>query len=144
MTPLASLSDEELVAVALRLPVPTLARILRSDRPGLAKVSLTVAECMRRINAAGFAWEFRAIAITHGTTLDEVLAGSQRPRIVVARHAMWRHAKAAGRSYPEIGAMFDRDHSSVIYACMSPEERLARNRVRCDASRLAIAARKAA
>lgn len=57
----------------------------------------------------------RRICLGHGATLDEVLSASRHPRIVRARHRLWMILRdTLDLSYPELGALFDRDHTTIM------------------------------
>jgi len=59
----------------------------------------------------------RAVARYSRVTLQEIHGRSSAPVIVRARHlAMFMVRVDSGRSYPEIGSFFGRDHSTVIHA----------------------------
>jgi hypothetical protein len=47
-------------------------------------------------------------------SVDNLLNRSRLPRNCRARHELWLEMKDAGFSSPEIGAMFGRDHSTVL------------------------------
>jgi chromosomal replication initiation ATPase DnaA len=52
----------------------------------------------------------------HGCTVIDIYSLTRRPSIVAARHeAMWS-ARQLGLSYPEIGDIFGKDHTTVISA----------------------------
>ena len=58
------------------------------------------------------------VAKAHRVTVSDILGQSRRVPIVTARHeAMRRIRSELGYSFPQIGRMFDRDHSSIIWAC---------------------------
>ena len=66
------------------------------------------------------------IATTHRLTVDDFKGPVRTYRISHPRqYAMWRIRKDTGLSYPEIGRMFNKDHTSVINACQVVPERLA-------------------
>lgn len=48
---------------------------------------------------------------------SEILGRSRNPRIVRARHLVWRSLREKGYSYPEIARSCGVNHSSVQYAC---------------------------
>ena len=60
------------------------------------------------------------IALRHGLTRHDILGWSRKDHIVKARQHCFRHFRQKtvnGRimSYPEIGRLFGRHHSTVIY-----------------------------
>lgn len=68
------------------------------------------------------------LARQHGATVDEVLAQDKTPRVSHARQAIWyalRHHPERRYSYPDIGRLFGRDHSTVLAGVRAHERRLA-------------------
>lgn len=68
------------------------------------------------------------LARQHGATVDEVLAQDKTPRVSHARQAIWhalRHHPERRYSYPDIGRLFGRDHSTVLAGVRAHEQRLA-------------------
>ncbi len=57
-----------------------------------------------------------AIARSHSVALRDVLGRSRTLRVVEARRVAMAYARSLGLSYPEVGALFGRDHSSVMFA----------------------------
>lgn len=58
------------------------------------------------------------IAKEYQIPVDIIIGPSKKREIVRIRHlAMYRARVETGRSYPDIGRMFNRDHTSVISAC---------------------------
>jgi chromosomal replication initiator protein len=57
------------------------------------------------------------IAVTHDTTREDIIGPRRYPHLVEARReAMRRVRDELGYSYPQIGRIFNRDHSSVIWS----------------------------
>lgn len=71
----------------------------------------------------------REEAARNGYTVEELREDNRTKRITMVRqYAMWRARKETGRSWGEIGLVFKRDHTTVIYAyekveAMPPELR---------------------
>lgn len=64
------------------------------------------------------------LARQHGATVDEVLSPSRSPRVSHARQAIWyalRHHSERRYSYPDLGRLFGRDHSTIIYGVRAYE-----------------------
>lgn len=58
-----------------------------------------------------------AVAASSGVSVSAILGSSKRADIVLARQvAMWLVRDRTDWSYPQIGAMFDRDHTTVMHA----------------------------
>jgi len=55
------------------------------------------------------------IALKHGFDRHDLLGRKRQPRISKARHEAYYHFRRKGWSYPEIGRLFGRDHSTIIY-----------------------------
>lgn len=53
----------------------------------------------------------------YGIGVDEVLGRGRDPRTVEARHAAMWLLRARGLTFTAIARIFDRDHSTVLYAC---------------------------
>jgi chromosomal replication initiation ATPase DnaA len=78
--------------------------------PAIPETLVTPREVIRAMIAA----EAEAV----GLTLADVLGPCRQRPIVRARHRAIRKVRAAypAKSFPEIGRIFHRDHSTVIYA----------------------------
>ncbi len=64
--------------------------------------------------------------IAHFKIPIEALLGQMRdPQVIIARHVAWSLERKRGLSYPQIGALYKRDSSSVVVACNHMTERLA-------------------
>lgn len=55
------------------------------------------------------------VATEHAMTVGELLGGSHDPRYVAARRRFAFQARERGYSYPQIGRMLHKHHSSVIH-----------------------------
>lgn len=58
-----------------------------------------------------------SIADDHGLTRNDILGRSRSPRVVRARHEAMARVRALGFSYPELGRIFNRDHTTIMQAC---------------------------
>ena len=68
-----------------------------------------------KMDAIDLTEEFEAIAKAEGTTIAEVLSESHEPHVSRARSAMWHVLRERfGWSYPAIGKLFHRDHSTIM------------------------------
>lgn len=57
----------------------------------------------------------RAVAAHYGQSIGEMLSQRHTPRLARPRHiAMYLARELTPRSYPEIGRMFRRDHTTVM------------------------------
>jgi len=57
----------------------------------------------------------KAIARKHGFEFATLKARCQSRRFIEARRECYAYLRGRGWSYPEIGAHFERDHTTVIY-----------------------------
>ena len=59
-----------------------------------------------------------AIAVKHGMTAADIRGPDRRHKFVIARHEAMAAVKQAkpDMSYPQMGRLFNRDHSTVLYA----------------------------
>lgn len=59
------------------------------------------------------------IAIKHGVTLNQVLGPDRFKQFVTPRHEAMAHVARTypHLSYPHLGKIFNRDHSTVMHAC---------------------------
>lgn len=64
----------------------------------------------------------QAAAEHFGVTVEAILTGTRRPRVVSARHVACWLLRDTGRSFPDVGRTMRRDHSTVIYAVRKVEE----------------------
>ena len=57
--------------------------------------------------------------------IDMLLDRIRDPEIVIARHVAWYLERKRGLSFPQIGAYYNRDHSTIHYGCKHMDERVA-------------------
>ena len=87
-----------------------------------------------RVLSARWRGDLEKLCELHGLTLDQAMS-KQRFRIFVdARSACYRYLRSEGWSYPEIGGLFGRDHTSISYAISDNEERKQIHKQRARAS----------
>lgn len=58
----------------------------------------------------------RVLAVTIGADWDDMKGRSRRQRYVVKRHLIMRQLRSLGYHPQEIGRVFNRDRTSVLYA----------------------------
>ena len=79
------------------------------------------------LEPSGLAAAIRDLAAREGATADEVLGPSRLAHVVRARHAAMRLVRdRLVWSYPAIGRLFGRDHSSVMRALSSDDAKAQR------------------
>lgn len=61
------------------------------------------------------------VAFQHGTTLNKIKGDSRVASLVQARHRAMKACYEIGYCYNQIAIFFDKDHSTVIYACNKPD-----------------------
>jgi chromosomal replication initiation ATPase DnaA len=66
--------------------------------------------------------DLEVIASLHGFTLKRLINEGKFGKLCVARKDCYAYLREQGWSYPEIGGLFNRDHTTVLYA-LEPEER---------------------
>lgn len=67
------------------------------------------------------------VAAKHGMTVADLTCDRRGKKIVLARHeAMWRCFKETQASYPAIGRVLNKDHTSVMHGVARHEERMAK------------------
>lgn len=68
--------------------------------------------------------DLEAIASLHGMTFETTLRKERFRALVNARRDCYAYLREQGWSYPEIGALYGRDHSTVMFAlCDDAEKR---------------------
>lgn len=110
-----------------------------------AKTYRPIADIARILNARGLFQLARDIAESHNVLVYDVLGHSRLATHTKARHALMRALRAEpySFSYPEIGKLLDRDHTSVMYAIhgrVRTGPRLVRTRIAVDAAPRAVGA----
>lgn len=76
------------------------------------------------LEPSGVADEIRAVVAQHGATVDDVLGPTRLAHVVRARRDAMRLIRdRLAWSYPAIGRLFGRDHTTVMMALASPERR---------------------
>ena len=69
-----------------------------------------------------------AVAKFYGVTIDELTGPRRTAKLVDARWVAAKALQNRGKlSYPAIGRMMNRDHTSIMHACQSFNDRAARN-----------------
>lgn len=69
-----------------------------------------------RLMRRGLLQQVEKIAIVHATTIHEIASSSRMAHVARARHETMRLLRAKGLSYPAIGLIMDRDHTTVMAA----------------------------
>lgn len=69
----------------------------------------------------------RDVAHEYGLTYQDLVGcGRSKPFILPRRIAMWRLRHERGLSFPQIGKIFNRDHSTCVYAVQVMDEMIER------------------
>ena len=82
-----------------------------------------------------FRWRkiVKHVADRHGYCPQEILGKHRPDRLVSARlEAYWLVKEITGMSYPHVGKIFGRDHSTVLYGIKEFEKRLVHGQVSID------------
>lgn len=88
-----------------------------------------VDEMIDRLAQLGFYDKLFAIAKDYHATLEEVMGLSREQRVVRARHACWAYLRGLKRggkpslSYPNIGALFAVEHTTIMHGVSAHHER---------------------
>lgn len=69
--------------------------------------------------------DLETIAHLHGMTFEDTLRKEKFRVHVLARRDCYAYLREQGWSYPEIGALFGRDHSTVMWALCDDAEKQA-------------------
>lgn len=75
---------------------------------------LSLLERMRRVGLLALA---ESVASRHHITVGEMLGRRRTTQIVRARQEFYVALRRKGFSYPEIGRIVGRDHTTVLHAC---------------------------
>ncbi len=70
------------------------------------------------------------LAKEHHVSLDDILSDSRSKSVMQARLACYAYLRGLGMSYPEIGKLMLRDHTTVLYALQSQAKKDKRRRDR--------------
>ncbi|MES2359941.1 MAG: helix-turn-helix domain-containing protein [Gemmatimonadota bacterium] len=74
--------------------------------------------------ARGVLWLIEAAGNHYGVTLEEMFSHIRPHRVCVARHHAWWELRQRGYwSYPDIGKLFGRDHTTIMAGVQSHERR---------------------
>lgn len=66
------------------------------------------------------------VAKKHGVTVALIMGEARDKRVILARHEVWwRVWRTSGLSYPRMGAMFRRDHTTIMHGVKRYEQRMA-------------------
>ena len=78
-----------------------------------------------------FEWQagLKAVAASHGCTLDQLRSPSKFRKFVAARKDCYAYLRSRGWALTKIAKHFNRDHTSIMWL-LHPEERLAAERER--------------
>ena len=77
---------------------------------------MTASDLRDRLRPRGLLEMVEDAAREHHVTLYELASRVRTAHVSRARHEAWRRLRAAGLSYSVIGALFDRDHTTVLRA----------------------------
>lgn len=77
-----------------------------------------VAKFLRRLEEMGIRQEVALLIRPRGVSLEDLISRNRHKNVSAARHEImyWIRNKMKW-SYPEIGKLFERDHTTVIAAC---------------------------
>lgn len=84
----------------------------------------TVEAIVERLTIRGLLELVDAVSIAYVVPREQILGRSRLTSIVAARHAVFVTLRETGLSYPEIGALLNRDHSTVMSGCKPKRARV--------------------
>lgn len=85
----------------------------------------SVATVLRRLSERDMLETVERHARLHGVTAEDVCGRGRTAAVSRARQAVWLHLReTTALSYPELGALFGRDHTSVLYGVRKCSARL--------------------
>ena len=70
-----------------------------------------------RLMARGVLADVAQVCTDTGVSLSAILGRGRTKSVAAARHEAMRAMRRRGLSYPEIGWLFGRDHTTVLMAC---------------------------
>lgn len=88
--------------------------------------------------------ELERLCAVQGITLEDAQSKLKFKMHHAARKDCYAYLKAEGWSYPEIGGLFSRDHTTILYSMITDEERRALKRKRANAYYHRMGARRVA
>jgi chromosomal replication initiation ATPase DnaA len=56
----------------------------------------------------------------HHLTVGDMFGGRRQPGVRSAQRSFWAYLRAIGWSFPQIGKLCGRDHTTVMYALRAP------------------------
>lgn len=87
---------------------------------------MTTDEVIRGLRERGLVPLVRNVARVYHVTFRELCGRMGTKRVSQARAALWAELHGMGFSYPEIGLMFDRDHTTIIHSVQRHRRRTKR------------------
>jgi chromosomal replication initiation ATPase DnaA len=86
---------------------------------------MTSVDIIEELAARGLLGLTRTIAIAHDVTMIELVGRRRTQALSAARQELWAELYARGHwSYPRLGELFDRDHTTIMAGVASYERRL--------------------
>lgn len=61
-------------------------------------------------------YKAECVAAERNIRISDLLGTTRERKVVVARALLYRHAREMGLSYPRIGKIFGRDHTTVLHS----------------------------
>lgn len=84
---------------------------------------------LRRPLSERWRHDLEALAHLHGFTLERLQRRDGRfAPMIEARRACFAYLREQGWSYPQIGALFNRDHTTILYALQPDQRKADKNR----------------
>lgn len=91
---------------------------MSQHRPSSNKSQTATIHFIHRLKEMGVYSEVVDLIRPRGVTIEDIISRNRHKNIAAARHEImyWIRAKLKW-SYPEIGKLFQRDHTTVLSAC---------------------------
>lgn len=77
---------------------------------------------VEKLAARGLLSDAERIALEHAVTRSELLGRKRTKQVSAARRKLYEHLRELGMSYPEIGWLLDRNHTTVMSGCRPPRK----------------------
>lgn len=91
-------------------------KLKKSPEPSLLLGVVASPDGVRGTTWARLRYHAQVVADTHNIHIRDLLGAKRDKRICNARVILYKHARDMGLSYPRIGKIFGRDHTTVMHA----------------------------
>lgn len=74
----------------------------------------------QNLRSRGFLTLAKTIASDHHLPVEVVLSYRRTKSVMMAKKALYRALRAHALSYPEVGALLEKNHSTIFFGCLYP------------------------